>query len=170
MLKPGGTFVAKIFRGKDVTLLYAQLKLFFPRVTCAKPRSSRHSSIEAFVVCQEYAPPPGYVPTMMNPLLGKGEMILMKSWCDAHTNASHSVWRGSDATWKAPKWLIFLLYYLTHPSSFNSSFILFQTDNHYDVDFNQLTGPNRVIVPFLACGDLSAFDSDKTYPLNLDGK
>jgi len=112
VLKPGGTFVAKIFRGKDVTLLYAQLKLFFPRVTCAKPRSSRHSSIEAFVVCQGYAPPPGYVPTMMNPLL----------------------------------------------------------DNHYDVDFNQLTGPNRVIVPFLACGDLSAFDSDKTYPLNLDGK
>lgn len=112
VLKPGGTFVAKIFRGKDVTLLYAQLKLFFPSVTCAKPRSSRHSSIEAFVVCQGYAPPAGYVPTMMNPLL----------------------------------------------------------DNDYDVDFNQLIGPNRVIVPFLACGDLSAFDSDKTYPLNLDGK
>ena len=49
VLKPGGTFVAKIFRGKDVTLLYSQLKLFFPRVTCAKPRSSRNSSIEAFV-------------------------------------------------------------------------------------------------------------------------
>merc|ERR1711942_464912 len=74
VLKPGGDFVAKIFRGKDITLLYAQLKLFFPRVTCAKPRSSRHSSIEAFVVCQEYAPPPGYVPNMMNPLLGRGRM------------------------------------------------------------------------------------------------
>ena len=34
-----------------------------------------------------------------------------------------------------------------------------------DVDFNNLEGPNRVIVPFLACGDLSGFDSDKTYPL-----
>jgi len=112
VLKPGGTFVAKIFRGKDVTLLYAQLKLFFPQVTCAKPRSSRHSSIEAFVVCQGYAPPPGYVPNMSNPLL----------------------------------------------------------DCQYDADFNQLTGPNRVIVPFLACGDLSAYDSDKNYPLKLDGK
>ncbi|KAG5835190.1 hypothetical protein ANANG_G00269510 [Anguilla anguilla] len=41
-------------------------------------------------------------------------------------------------------------------------------DHCYDVDFNQLEGPNRVIVPFLACGDLSAFDSDRTYPLQLD--
>ena len=36
-----------------------------------------------------------------------------------------------------------------------------------DVDFNNLEGPNRVIVPFLACGDLSGFDSDKTYPLQV---
>uniref|UniRef100_A0A8C4ES64 Putative tRNA (cytidine(32)/guanosine(34)-2'-O)-methyltransferase n=1 Tax=Dicentrarchus labrax TaxID=13489 RepID=A0A8C4ES64_DICLA len=110
VLKPGGTFVAKIFRGKDVTLLYSQLKIFFSGVTCAKPRSSRNSSIEAFVVCQNYSPPDGYVPNMSNPLL----------------------------------------------------------DHSYDVDFNQLEGPNRVIVPFLACGDLSAFDSDRTYPLQLD--
>ncbi len=27
LLRPGGTFVAKIFRGKDVTLLYAQARL-----------------------------------------------------------------------------------------------------------------------------------------------
>lgn len=110
VLKRGGTFVAKIFRGKDVTLLYSQLKIFFSGVTCAKPRSSRNSSIEAFVVCQNYQPPVGYVPNMSNPLL----------------------------------------------------------DHSYDVDFNQLEGPNRVIVPFLACGDLSAYDSDRTYPLQLD--
>lgn len=108
VLKHGGTFVAKIFRGKDVTLLFAQLRLFFEQVTVAKPRSSRNSSIEAFVVCQKYCPPQGYVPTMVNPLL-----------------------------------------------------------DHSYTDFNQLTGPNRYIVPFLACGDLSAYDSDKTYPLNL---
>ena len=36
-----------------------------------------------------------------------------------------------------------------------------------DVDFNNLEGPNRLIVPFLACGDLSGFDSDKTYPLKV---
>ncbi|XP_062410911.1 putative tRNA (cytidine(32)/guanosine(34)-2'-O)-methyltransferase [Sardina pilchardus] len=110
VLKKGGTFVAKIFRGKDVTLLYSQLRIFFSRVTCAKPRSSRNSSIEAFVVCRNYSPPEGYVPNMSNPLL----------------------------------------------------------DHSYDVDFNQLEGSNRIIVPFLACGDLSGFDSDRTYPLQLD--
>ncbi|XP_069110343.1 tRNA (cytidine(32)/guanosine(34)-2'-O)-methyltransferase-like [Argopecten irradians] len=41
-------------------------------------------------------------------------------------------------------------------------------DHRYDVDFNNLEGPNRVIVPFLACGDLSGFDSDRTYPLQLE--
>ncbi|XP_076086669.1 tRNA (cytidine(32)/guanosine(34)-2'-O)-methyltransferase-like [Mytilus galloprovincialis] len=109
-LKKGGNFVAKIFRGKDVTLLYSQLKIFFPLVSIFKPRSSRNSSIEAFVVCQNYCPPDGYVPNMSNPLL----------------------------------------------------------DHQYDVDFNNLEGPNRIIVPFLACGDLSGFDSDRTYPLELE--
>jgi tRNA (cytidine32/guanosine34-2'-O)-methyltransferase len=52
VLRQGGTFVAKIFRGRDVTLLYAQMRVFFRRVTIAKPKSSRNSSIEAFVVCQ----------------------------------------------------------------------------------------------------------------------
>jgi len=36
-----------------------------------------------------------------------------------------------------------------------------------DVNFSELTGVNRVIVPFLACGDLSAYDSDMTYPLEV---
>ncbi len=33
VLTPGGTFVAKVFRGRDVALLYSQLKMFFPDVT-----------------------------------------------------------------------------------------------------------------------------------------
>jgi tRNA (cytidine32/guanosine34-2'-O)-methyltransferase len=69
VLKEGGNFVAKIFRGKDVQLLYSQLRLFFDRVTCCKPRSSRNSSIEAFVVCERFKPPAGYVPSMAKPLL-----------------------------------------------------------------------------------------------------
>ncbi|NXQ17106.1 TRM7 methyltransferase, partial [Peucedramus taeniatus] len=110
VLKKGGTFVAKIFRGKDVTLLYSQLRLFFPDVTCAKPRSSRNSSIEAFVVCRGYSPPEGFVPTMDNPLL----------------------------------------------------------EPEAGLALSRLSGPSRVIVPFVACGDLSAFDPDRTYPLQLD--
>ncbi|XP_058678260.1 putative tRNA (cytidine(32)/guanosine(34)-2'-O)-methyltransferase [Ammospiza caudacuta] len=110
VLKKGGTFVAKIFRGKDVTLLYSQLRLFFPDVTCAKPRSSRNSSIEAFVVCRGYSPPEGFVPSMENPLL----------------------------------------------------------EPEAGLALSRLSGPSRVIVPFVACGDLSAFDPDRTYPLQLE--
>ncbi|CAJ0637959.1 4177_t:CDS:2 [Entrophospora sp. SA101] len=93
ILRPGGTFVAKIFRGKDITLLFSQLKIFFPIVICSKPRSSRNSSID-------------YKPTMSNPLLD-----------------------------------------LTYGSE------------------NEFLGINRVIVPFITCGDLSGFDSDMTYSL-----
>ena len=69
VLQEGGCFVAKIFRGKDVTLLYSQLKVFFGKVAVCKPKSSRNSSIEAFVVCQDFHMPEGYTPSMSNPLL-----------------------------------------------------------------------------------------------------
>lgn len=70
VLRPGGDFVAKIFRGKDVSLLYSQLRCFFDEVTVAKPKSSRNSSIESFVVCRCYNPPQGFKPTMDALLLG----------------------------------------------------------------------------------------------------
>lgn len=105
VLKNGGTYIAKIFRGKDVTLLYAQLKLFFEHVTVAKPRSSRNSSIESFVVCRCYSPPEGYKPFMFS-----GSMEDLKVTIDE---------------------------------------------------------PNRTMVPFVICGDLDGFDSDRTYPLEL---
>jgi tRNA (cytidine32/guanosine34-2'-O)-methyltransferase len=54
VLCEGGTFIAKIFRGRDVGLLYTQLRLLFNKVSIAKPSSSRNSSIEAFVVCQKF--------------------------------------------------------------------------------------------------------------------
>ena len=56
ILRPGaGKFVAKIFRGKDNSmLLYSQLRVFFGKVTIAKPRASRASSLEAFIVCEEF--------------------------------------------------------------------------------------------------------------------
>ena len=54
VLSEGGTFVAKIFRGRNVGFLYGQLRLLFNRVSVAKPSSSLNSSIEAFVVCQGF--------------------------------------------------------------------------------------------------------------------
>jgi tRNA (cytidine32/guanosine34-2'-O)-methyltransferase len=54
VLVDGGTFVAKIFRGRHAGQLYAQLRLLFERVSIAKPTSSRNSSLESFVVCQQF--------------------------------------------------------------------------------------------------------------------
>ncbi|XP_066262275.1 tRNA (cytidine(32)/guanosine(34)-2'-O)-methyltransferase-like [Euwallacea similis] len=111
VLKQGGTFVAKIFRGKDNDLLTNQLLTLFEEVHVAKPKSSRNSSIEAFVVCQKYSPPEGFDPTLMTPYL--------------------------------------------------------EVSNK---DFSSLEGINRVIIPFIVCGDVSAYDSDTTYPLQLEGE
>ena len=54
VLRPGGTFVSKIFRGRDVGLVYAQLRLLFEDVTCAKPAASRNASVESFAVCRGF--------------------------------------------------------------------------------------------------------------------
>lgn len=62
LLKEGGCFVAKIFRGRDVDMLYSQLGYLFERVVCAKPRSSRGSSLESFIVCLGYKPPHNWTP------------------------------------------------------------------------------------------------------------
>lgn len=76
VLMPGGNFVAKIFRGKDTSLLYSQLRIFFEKVSIAKPASSRNSSIEAFVVCQNYQCPEGYIPQMINPMVDDVQLIV----------------------------------------------------------------------------------------------
>ena len=53
-----------------MTLLFSQLKVFFKRVSCCKPKSSRNSSLEAFVVCEDFSPPNNFKPlTLTNPLL-----------------------------------------------------------------------------------------------------
>ena len=106
VLAKGGSFVAKIFRGRDVTLLYAQLRIFFHEVACCKPKSSRNSSMEAFVVCRGFEVPEGFD-------VNQFELCLSGVYS---------------------------------PRQFHS-----EAESH--------------IVPFLACGDLSGYDSDKSYPL-----
>jgi len=137
MLRPGGNFVAKIFRGRDVDVLFAQLRCLFERVTCAKPRSSRGSSIEAFVVCEGYAPPVGFEPSLEKPLgyaagvrgAGISEGMERGVQADVVVDGVEVVevrGVGEEEVWG---------------------------------------GEVRWVAPFVACGDLSAFDSDATYRL-----
>jgi len=122
VLRPGGTFVAKIFRGKDIGLLYAQLKTFFPLVHVAKPKSSRNSSIEAFIVCRQYAPPPGLRPEALRDVLKR-----------RHEEAGGQAAAGGEAGGSGG----------------------FEFSCQLEAE----------LVPFLACGDLSGFDADQSYPL-----
>ncbi|EUC27824.1 hypothetical protein COCCADRAFT_41551 [Bipolaris zeicola 26-R-13] len=147
VLKPGGKFVAKIFRGKDVDLLFAQLKIVFERVRVAKPRSSRASSIEAFVVCEGFCPPKGFTASLDKPL-GAGTQLPTP---------------GAPAPCDAPG-----------PESRVSRKV--RDDGAIEIDLGDESenqddveeGGHRWIAPFLACGDLSAYDSDATYHLPKD--
>jgi tRNA (cytidine32/guanosine34-2'-O)-methyltransferase len=81
VLTPGGTFVAKVFRGKDISLMYSQLKTLFKDVAIAKPKSSRNSSVESFIVCREYSPPDGFLPSML-----RDHVARIKAHNDIHNN------------------------------------------------------------------------------------
>ena len=111
LLREGGAFVAKIFRGRGSPMLYAQLKVFFPDVYVAKPKSSRNSSVEAFVVCRGFKLPPGFE-------------------------------RG----------------------------VLRQIST---IDYDHASGASaeaELLVPFIACGDLSGYDADANYDLPTVGE
>ncbi|PNS14903.1 ribosomal RNA large subunit methyltransferase J [Sphaceloma murrayae] len=138
VLKPGGKFVAKIFRGKDVDLLYAQMKIVFQSVTVAKPRSSRASSVEAFIVCVGFKPPPGFRASLENPLGAGRKLQRPQDEKPERTKPSRTI-RADGITE-----------------------LELGSDEEGDPD------QSRWIAPFLACGDLSAFDADATYQLPKD--
>ena len=135
VLKPGGKFVAKIFRGKDVDLLYAQMKVLFEHVTVAKPRSSRASSVEAFIVCINFQPPKGFKASLENPL-GAGRTIKPSSEVKKERTAASRKTREDGVV-----------------------------ELEFGSDSEDEEEGNRWIAPFLACGDLSAFDADASHKL-----
>lgn len=52
---------------------------------------------------------------------------------------------------------------------FNMALInVISSSNMADCSSGWLEGPNKVYIPFLACGDLSGYDSDRSYPLPKD--
>ncbi|KAE8827232.1 hypothetical protein PTNB85_08585 [Pyrenophora teres f. teres] len=146
VLKPGGKFVAKIFRGKDVDLLFAQLKIVFERVRVAKPRSSRASSIEAFVVCEGFCPPKGFTASLDKPL-GAGTQL---------PTPEKSAAEKAEPEKKVSR----------HVREDGAVEIDLSDESEEEEDVEE--GGRRWIAPFLACGDLSAYDSDATYHLPKD--
>lgn len=158
VLKPGGKFVAKIFRGKNVDVLYAQLKIFFEQVHVAKPRSSRASSVEAFIVCLNFQPPKGFSASLEEPL-GVGfrlekmtEQMIRGLPITAPTIMQNPVTGAWDST----------SYHVGTIDEHGTLEVELEDHRqHRETDV-------RWIAPFIACGDLSAFDSDASYKLPPD--
>ncbi|RNF16619.1 ribosomal rRNA methyltransferase [Trypanosoma conorhini] len=135
VLRRGGTFVTKMFRGPNTPFLVAKSEVFFRHVTIAKPKSSRNASMEAFMVCQDYQPPAAYRPSFDRPLTTTTRCF----------------------TPAAPP-----------PPALASQ----QSETQQAVDQTQAEYEafmvENVIVPFLACGDLSGYDADMCYDREAD--
>ncbi|KAF8280140.1 putative ribosomal RNA methyltransferase [Trypanosoma cruzi] len=137
VLRCGGTFVTKIFRGPNTPFLVAKSEVFFRHVIIAKPRSSRNASMEAFMVCQDYQPPAGYRPSFDRPLTTTTRCF----------------------TPAAPLPPAFM-----HLQSEDQQIIQKEKKGVED----QACMMESVIVPFLACGDLSGYDADMCYDRESD--
>ncbi|KAL9611697.1 MAG: hypothetical protein Q9167_003659 [Letrouitia subvulpina] len=147
ILKPStGKFVAKIFRAKECDFVYAQLKCFFEEVTVAKPRSSRASSLEAFVVCEGFMGVP--------------------EGCEVGDETDLIKWTGTEKSDKEVK--------EAKEGFTNGQKRTVRDDGVTVLEFDEdeveedAIYENRWIAPFVACGDLSAWDADATYHLPKD--
>lgn len=63
ILRPGGRFVTKVFRGPNTSFLIAKYEVFFSSVFILKPTSSRNASMECFMVCEGFHLPEGFHPS-----------------------------------------------------------------------------------------------------------
>lgn len=109
---------------------------------------------EAFAVCENYSPPEGFNPKDLHRLLKK--------------IGSPS---GGDDLGKHPKTILLSQYNCTNLSRNRilvkkmSLTLVGKIVALADCSSGWLEGPNKVYIPFLACGDLSGYDSDRSYPL-----
>ena len=163
VLRPGGTFVAKIFRGRDVGVLFVKLRCVFDRVTVAKPRSSRASSVEAFVVCEGFR---GWASAGS----GAGESRSTLKVGGKTAGEGKAGIRGGGRGNMGVEGCAEETPTLDHGGGND-----YGSDNHeglmqcwqarlkapWDLDPD-----SQWIAPFIACGDLSAWDSDATYQLD----
>ncbi|EAL67220.1 rRNA methyltransferase [Dictyostelium discoideum AX4] len=95
-LKIGGTFVAKMFKGDDMSLMYSQMKLFFEHVSFVKPSSSRESSLENFILCRNYQPPLNYNPKIIDPALENHNKILNNNNNNSNNNNNCNIDNEND--------------------------------------------------------------------------
>jgi tRNA (cytidine32/guanosine34-2'-O)-methyltransferase len=165
--------------------MLAQLKIFFPDVTIAKPKSSRNSSIEAFVLCRRFSPPPGFRPEALQGLLDQACAAQVcniwstscASCCPLHaacalplpcpaSGVSHGKVLGVG---KLPRAV--MQRFKGDAACMHAAAARRGRPQHACMHAcaqdaaGEQTPEERLLVPFLACGDLAGYDADQSYDL-----
>lgn len=135
VLRTGGCFVTKMFRGPNTPFLIAKSELFFREVRVVKPKSSRNASLESFLLCQDFQMPAGYVPRFLSS---------SPAAAASPPSAPNVVPTGWGLTSEAPE------------------YAYQATSAEPDVTARSAVH-QRLLSPFLSCGDLSGFDADMCY-------
>ncbi len=68
MLKTGGVFITKVFKGKHTLKVFFILSFFFNKITIAKPKACRNASFESFIVCEDFKIDEEFIFLKDNPL------------------------------------------------------------------------------------------------------
>ncbi|GET85471.1 ftsj-like methyltransferase, putative [Leishmania tarentolae] len=188
VLRAGGCFLTKMFRGPNTAFLIEKSAPFFEQVRVVKPQSSRNASMESFLLCQCFRMPPGYVPRLVGPpapvaassdTTGAKGATARDADCGARLQAdneedgegtrdeiptlSDGALRISGFTPEAPSYGYDIAVPLAHAPDRDAAAA---GRAHGVADRNQRTSctlAERVLAPFLSCGDLSGFDADMCY-------
>ncbi|CAI2374742.1 unnamed protein product [Moneuplotes crassus] len=144
LMKEGGTFVAKVFRGKDFIYLTKFLKRLFKSVIISKPKCCRNSSIEGFIVCRGFHREDQEI--VISETLNALDLIDGLNFVQQNKQEYYS---------------------LNQPAVVSLDSILEQEDTTEESKIEEDdTGDNHI--EFVSCGDPSSLDPDMNYPLNFD--
>ncbi|AIN95209.1 FtsJ-like methyltransferase, putative [Leishmania panamensis] len=184
VLRAGGCFLTKMFRGPNTAFLIAKSEIFFEQVRVVKPKSSRNASMESFLLCQGFRMPPGYVPRLISAAPASAVSTVsggsasasagygsraeaeneedMKGGRRERATVSGGRLRASGFTPEAPSYCYGTTASSSHVPAGNAAAAAGQ-GVALDSQRTSCTLAERVLAPFLSCGDLSGFDADMCY-------
>ena len=79
MLKEGGNFVTKFYKGKYTNKIMKIFLACFNKVTISKPKSCRNASFESFIVCEGFKLNHPVIKKLNQSKLGQEDMIILNN-------------------------------------------------------------------------------------------
>lgn len=79
MLKKGGNFVTKLFKGKYTDIIIQIFLICFDKVTITKPKACRNASFESFVMCEGFKEDNEIIKKLRNSELNENDIIQLNS-------------------------------------------------------------------------------------------